>query len=123
MTKFLWCSAHKPTAEQTNELLAKGELYFLSDVDSEMQDSLNNCPANRASLSRLALDLSYKTGEYIIVQPGGSPIFQFMLGLMSEQFGTDSRIIYAHSERVSVDTAQPDGTVVKTSVFKHLGFI
>jgi hypothetical protein len=25
--------------------------------------------------------------------------------------------------RVSIDTPQPDGSVVKTSVFKHLGFI
>jgi hypothetical protein len=26
-------------------------------------------------------------------------------------------------ERVSIDTPQPDGSVVKTGVFKHLGFI
>ena len=123
MTKFLWCSVHKPTAEQTEELLAKGKLYFLVDIDPAMQDSLNNCPANRAELSRLAVDLSYKAGEYTIVQPGGSPIFQFMLGLVAEQAGIDASILYAHSERVSIDTPQSDGTVVKTSVFKHLGFI
>jgi hypothetical protein len=32
-------------------------------------------------------------------------------------------ILFSHSERVSIDTPQPDGSVVKTSVFKHLGFI
>jgi hypothetical protein len=32
-------------------------------------------------------------------------------------------IYYSLIARVSIDTPQPDGSVVKTSVFKHLGFI
>jgi hypothetical protein len=35
----------------------------------------------------------------------------------------DEGIYYSLIARVSIDTPQPDGSVVKTSVFKHLGFI
>jgi len=31
--------------------------------------------------------------------------------------------MYAFSERVSVETTAPDGTVTKTNVFKHVGFV
>jgi hypothetical protein len=31
-------------------------------------------------------------------------------------------ILFSSSERLSIDTPQPDGSVVKTSVFKRLGF-
>ena len=31
-------------------------------------------------------------------------------------------VYYAYSERVSVEEAQPDGSVVKKNVFKHKGF-
>jgi hypothetical protein len=41
----------------------------------------------------------------------------FIQGAMNK-----GNILFSHSERVS-DTPQPDGSVVKTSVFKHLGFI
>ena len=30
---------------------------------------------------------------------------------------------YSYSERVSVEEVQPDGSVVKRNVFKHLGFV
>lgn len=33
------------------------------------------------------------------------------------------RAVYAFSERVSSDEVQPDGSVVKRSVFKHAGFV
>ena len=31
--------------------------------------------------------------------------------------------LHAFSQRVSVETPQPDGTVVKTNVFRHVGFV
>jgi len=31
--------------------------------------------------------------------------------------------MYSFTERVSVETVQPDGTVKKTAVFKHIGFV
>lgn len=33
------------------------------------------------------------------------------------------RPVYAFSKRVSVDETQPDGTVKKVGVFRHLGFV
>lgn len=31
--------------------------------------------------------------------------------------------VFSFSDRVSVETTQPDGSVVKTSEFRHLGFV
>ena len=31
--------------------------------------------------------------------------------------------VYAYSQRVVTETTQDDGTVVKTSEFKHVGFV
>jgi hypothetical protein len=54
---------------------------------------------------------------------GGSPLFLFMAGSFIQGAMNKGNILFSHSERVSIDTPQPDGSVVKTSVFKHLGFI
>jgi hypothetical protein len=56
----------------------------------------------------------------VLVQLGGSPLFLFMAGSFIQ--GAMKGIYYSPKERVSIDTPQPDGSVVKTSVFKHLGF-
>ena len=123
MTKFLWCSVHQPTKEQQAELTQLGQLVYLKDVFPSLQESINNCPPDRPALSRLAIDFAQLalTG-YTIVQPGGSLLFQFMLGQAAQDVSMSDRFLYAHSERISVDVAQSDGSVVKTSVFKHLGF-
>jgi hypothetical protein len=51
------------------------------------------------------------------------PIVLFMAGSFIQGAMNKGNILFSHSERVSIDTPQPDGSVVKTSVFKHLGFI
>lgn len=123
MKKLLWCSPHTPTAEQMQELVGMGHVQLLNDVNSDLQRRINNCPANRVELSKLACELGqYAQMGYTLVQPGGSPKFQFMLGICNAEIGIDDKVLYAHSERVSIDTPQVDGTIVKTSVFKHLGF-
>ena len=33
------------------------------------------------------------------------------------------RPVYAFSQRVSVEQQQPDGSVRKTNVFRHIGFV
>ena len=121
--KFLWCSVHVPTEEQIKELTNAGDIYYLKDIDPELQDKINNCPKDKLELSKMADDLGEYTRYYLIVQPGGSPAFQFMLGHCLSYDVSWDRVLYAHSERVSVDKAQPDGSIIKTSVFKHIKFI
>jgi len=129
---YLWCSAHTPTQEQRFELESQGRLVILSEVNGELQAQLNNTPMDANELSLLAKDLMHYASRVVgadyIVQPGGSPAFQAILG-MRQRFNMDFEseeyvsLMYAHSERVSEDIPQADGTVKKVSVFKHLGWI
>jgi hypothetical protein len=125
MKTFLWCSAHTPTSEQLISLQEMGKLIFLKDVDSSMQEKISSCSADRTELLSLAKDLSElrSTLDCTIVQLGGSPLFLFIAGATINSCLSTSVLIFAHSERVSIDSPQPDGTVVKTSVFKHIGWI
>lgn len=56
-----------------------------------------------------------------VVMCGGAPYF--MPVLEQEFLGTGIRVVYSFSERASIETTMPDGNVVKTSVFKHVGFV
>jgi hypothetical protein len=120
MKKNLWCSIHQPTKEQITEL---GDVVFLADVNASLQNKLNNSPTEGKELRELAAQLIAFVVEcdYFPVQVGGSIAFQYTLGRISAEipFG----VKYAHSERVSVDEPQPDGSVKKISVFKHVKFI
>lgn len=127
--KFMWCSAHAPLNEQLMELNAKfpsGELVYLKDVNPILQEKLNNTPANRLELHDLAIslfDFAGKNEVDYLVQPGGSPAFQSALGRIQANYPGCADLMYAHSERVSVDKQEEDGSVTKTSVFKHVKFI
>lgn len=125
MKTLLWCSAHTPTKEQLNSLSEMGELVFLKDVDASVQDRINNCSSNREDLLKLADDINQIRIQMdcTIVQLGGSPLFLYIAGAMMNGCMSKSVLLFAHSERVSVDVPQEDGTVVKTSVFKHIGWI
>ncbi len=52
---------------------------------------------------------------------GGAPFF--MPVLANELAGADIQALYAFSRRESVEEPLPDGTVRKTAVFRHLGFV
>jgi hypothetical protein len=125
MKKLIWCSAHTPTQEQLTSLQEMGEVVFLKDVKPSLQEKINNCPADRGELMSLAQELNHLTIELdcTIVQLGGSPLFLYIAGAEINGCLSKAKIIFAHSERVSVDSPQPDGTVIKTSVFKHIGWI
>lgn len=52
---------------------------------------------------------------------GGAPYLMAPLEAELKKLGIEP--VYAFSERVSEETVQADGTVVKTNVFKHVGFV
>lgn len=119
--KNLWASPHSPTSEQISE--ADG-FVFLKDVNTALQDKLENSPDDLASLNELATELLdfCKENEYNLYQPAGNPSFQFVLGSTAMNY-LDVNIFYAYSERVSQDVAQPDGSIKKVSIFQHKKFI
>jgi hypothetical protein len=120
MKTNLWCSIHQPTKEQIAEL---DEIVFLADVNPLLQDKLNNSPIDAKELRELAREFITFVIEnnYFPVQVGGSIAFQYTLGRISAEI--PFAVKYAHSERVSVDEPQADGSVKKISVFKHVKFI
>jgi hypothetical protein len=52
---------------------------------------------------------------------GGAPFFMAPLEAALEDAGF--RVVYAFSVRESAETVLPDGSVRKTNVFRHVGFI
>ena len=52
---------------------------------------------------------------------GGAPFFMGRLESALEYAGVHA--LYAFSRRESVDEVQPDGSVKKVAVFKHVGFV
>lgn len=56
-----------------------------------------------------------------LVLIGGAPYL--MKPLIEELKEIGVTPVFSYTDRVSVETMQPDGSVVKTQVFKHLGYV
>lgn len=78
--------------------------------------SLADMGDRAAYLRDLTLDLGFDS-----VMIGGAPFFMPVLDKVLSDAGIT--VLYAFSQRVSVDTVLADGTVSKTSAFKHIGFV
>ena len=55
------------------------------------------------------------------VMIGGAPFF--MAGLAAELEYAGYEVLFAFSERESVEVTAPDGSIQKRSVFRHKGFV
>ena len=135
MKKFVWASIHKPSESQIVELKELGmeELEYLPEG---IQRRINNTPSTAPEM-RVLCDVlrdvigilyGYDNRELHIIQMGGSPAFQMMFGSrityngINEQ-GTPWKMMFAHSERISEDIPQSDGSIKKVSTFRHSHFI
>lgn len=59
--------------------------------------------------------------DYFYVLIGGAP---YLMSALEQHLLSLGLIpVYSYSNRVSVETMQPDGSVVKTNVFRHLGYV
>lgn len=123
MTTIINLTQHQPTAEQ----VAAGVVNLRRDL----LESLNLCLNFEAQYGKADLELSAKSiiallfhngssgvGQRVMV--GGMPSFMPILEKTLLQAGF--RVLYAKTDRVSVDQPQEDGSVRKVSVFKHIGF-
>ena len=124
---YIWAAAHTILPEQRAELEQTGEVVLLSELAEMTHRDLCNL-TQESDLRGLAIALIAMCNRHnaILVQPAGSPAFQNVLGQVN-QFALEHNnarvpICYANSERVSEDIPQPDGSVKKVSVFRHLGF-
>ena len=132
MSEILNLTQHKATAEQIDG----GVVGFDENHSEELKTFLtfNEMPSGQDLYERaykigeLALqvknvlypggDVGY--GEGVKCMIGGAPYFMSTLESVLRSFGFVS--VYAFSERVS-EEKEVDGKVIKTLVFKHLGFV
>lgn len=111
---------HKATAEQK----AAG-VEDVHDIDFKwVQKALTfkHLP-DEEDINHCVVELLDIAAEYNIdtVMIGGAP--WLMARLQKELQEQGHRVVYAFSQRESVETQNEDGEVVKTSVFKHIGFV
>lgn len=118
---ILWVPQHEPTKEQLEELNAD-ELFELKNLTPELFDELKNTPADEEKLRELVGQLIKEfKGFTHVVLPIGSPAFIMLLGhYLPNDY--KNKILFAHSERQSVDTHMEDGSVKKSSIFRHVCF-
>ena len=120
---------HKPNQEQLEDLKRMGveEIVRLpeelkkiwADIDPAAEDVIDQI---RPILSWLEGEIkkAKKAGEEAVVWVQGEPTATEAVVLFSVAIG--AKPIMATSRRESVETTAPDGSVVKTSVFRHVRF-
>ena len=134
-THILAAIQHTLGIDQLSELdgyFIKGDVVIHKIQDHPLFDKLSNTSGNMAECRQLAREFAtslVKDGEWLytaVILPIGSPMFQIILDralrVVEDDICEDIIRIYAHSERISEDQVQPDGTVKKVSVFKHSHF-
>lgn len=119
---------HASTPEQRAagvEDLQDAELEFikkaLTFVELPSQDELDVRALALSSAAATKLSEEVSRGEKCAAMIGGAPYLMARLEIALKSEGITP--VYAFSKRVSVETRQQDGTVVKTAQFKHEGFV
>ncbi len=113
----LWAHpTHKPTPEQGQGWV------FISEVAPELSREIGNCPLEPEALRVMAAKMLALAGSLgaDIYQPGGSPAFLFVLGQLAPEFGVG--VHFAHTERKTIETPLPDGSVELRHIFKFEGW-
>jgi hypothetical protein len=124
MRKTINLTQHTPAQEQTDVFTVPG----LYDQDTDTLESVSdlltfdNLPTQdemNVRANKLALLASRQRADKALI--GGAPFF--MSTLENALIAVGVTPVYAFSQRQSVEVVQEDGTVVKTNVFKHLGYV
>ncbi|MFR4518417.1 MAG: hypothetical protein ACLT40_00460 [Fusobacterium sp.] len=119
MKKILNMSNHTLTGEQIAELSSMGyEVVELTAEDKALWGQMN--PSNYKEFIYRVMedsDTRYAVDAYHIA--GFPPA---VVNAVCLACTLNMPALYAYSERVSEEVHQPDGTVKKVNVFKHLGF-
>jgi len=129
---FLNCTAHELTQDQIK--LARDYADKILDLKADNTDlhtKLVNCPPEIEVIQYLALDLlQYLMSKYneseaklTVHLPIGSPAFMAVFFMKLDRVSLSFRIVFSHSDRVSIDERQEDGSIVKRAVFKFIKFI
>ena len=125
MLKILNLTQHVATAEQVADGVfepsaeMKAEIKKLLTFDSQVVSTPTIISRNAKDLANLVAKEFNPRDTAVMI--GGAPFF--MSALANELMAVGYTVLYSFTDRVSVDVTNPDGTVTKTSTFKHLGFV
>jgi len=124
------------TAHQLNDAQRRKALEFCKDIKEaeeilpqELVQKLRQCPSDTKELYDLAQGLCEHLVEYArregarlyVHLPVGSPAFMWIL---QHHFPHSYCVpVFSHSKRIVKEIPQPDGSIVKKSLFKFEGFI
>lgn len=118
MKTLLVCMQHNLTQQQFNEL-KDYDIFYLKDVNPDLFKYIANCPGDEEELRNISFQLIEVANKYsTVLLPIGSPAFMYLFA--QEFFG---KVLFSHSERISKDEMQADGSVKKVSIFNHVKFI
>ena len=112
---------HSLTAEQ----ISGNECFRIESVPGDVINdrlTFNEIPTVEEMAER-ALDISRIAAQHSVEAAviGGAPYF--MPFLEKALIKLDIIPLYSFSKRESIERKNPDGTVIKTSVFKHIGWV
>ena len=113
---------HQATADQIADgvyepsIKVKEQIKALLTFDKAV---LTDPSLIRNSVAEL-VQLVKNEGAYSVML-GGAPFFMGPLANALTEAGVE--VVFSFTDRVSVDVKNEDGTITKTSVFKHLGFV
>jgi hypothetical protein len=116
--RILNLTQHVATLEQ----IAAGVVEPSDTVKKEVQDLLSFFDGipDQKTITRRAEQLAAIAADASVVMIGGAPFF--MSALERAMFDGGIKAVYAFSVRDSFESTI-DGKVIKTSVFKHTGFV
>lgn len=120
MNKILNLTQHNATPDQVavgvvepvNKVVAQALITF---------DELPTCGRLRENAEQLAVLALADPSFDGTVMIGGAPFFMAPPERAFKMRGI--RTLYAFSKRESIDQAQADGSIKKTQVFRHAGFV
>ena len=121
MGKILNLTQHEATKEQIEagviEPASKGyirELLTFEELPSQKE-------LERRAKELAWLAEAYRSEGITKVMIGGAPYFMSTLEKVLKEHGFTP--LYAFSKRECIEEKRPDGSVKKTQVFRHIGFV
>lgn len=134
---FINLTQHKLTGEQRKKIFEMWDVKKIMELDDLTRElpieKLKNSPSDEYELENVASEvisflreLEEREGKLVIHLPIGSPSFMFCLSreIMDAWFtGCDWIIVFSHTDRMSEEITQPDGSIKKITKFKFKKFV
>lgn len=95
--------------------------HLLNFTSLPTRDEINKRAVALADYASGLLDQTKNNGDKLFALVGGAPYLMGALETALKERGIQP--LYAFSQRESIETRNADGTVVKTAIFKHKGYI